>query len=67
MTDRPVLDEIEVTEEMIEAGVDALNGHYLDLISPHHGDLPATVVCDVFRAMMTQAQLESHPAEQQIA
>ena len=43
--------EIEVTEEMIEAGVDAYSGYFLSLA---HGD-PETdrsMVCDVFRSML---------------
>ena len=62
--DRPAHeDEIVVTPEMVEAGIDALKGHYLDLISPPHGDLFSIMISDVFRAMMILAPSKSHLAE----
>ncbi len=42
--------EIEVTPEMIEAGIDALMGRYLDLTAPEL-DLYPEIVGTVYRAM----------------
>jgi hypothetical protein len=49
------VDEIEITDEMIRVGVDALKEHLLDLMSPHLGGLYEIVVSDVFLAMSMRA------------
>lgn len=54
--DRPA---IEITEEMIEAGLDALMGSDLDFsASPFHPTLPPKVVSAVFLAMLLSAPLK---------
>jgi hypothetical protein len=57
--DRPALEEleIEVTSEMIEAGVDELKGNYLDLISDP--DTFAEITAAVYRAMAQAARKPS--------
>jgi hypothetical protein len=55
--DRPTTkDEIEVTKEMIEAGVDAYLGYYSDLNAVLIDPLPIRrmMVEKVFRAMITR-------------
>jgi hypothetical protein len=48
MTDRPALDEIEITEEMIEAARAALRSYYLGM---DVYDLSSECLSQVYRAM----------------
>jgi len=57
--DRPTLDEIEVTPEMVEAGVRVLN---LSFNSDGFLDEREVVVEDVFRAMKQAAYPLARPA-----
>lgn len=57
MTDRPATEkgEIEITPEMIEAGVDAFVGYDSRFEGPHE------IVVEIFEAMIT---VQSSPEEQ---
>ncbi len=53
-------DEIEVTSEMIEAGIRALMRHvsFLDAVETTHQDQVTAVVADVYREMFVRADLD---------
>lgn len=52
MSDRPTLDEIEVTPEMIEAGIGEIESRFMSLLEPSDPEIFQETVVAIFTAML---------------